>query len=70
MSSSGDGAAWSEWFAPLLSSAITAAPLDKTDDWTQALRFGVNGLAAAAAGLPQLLELVTGMVAPGAQLPN
>ena len=66
----GDGAAWSEWFAPLLTSAISAAPLDLMDDWSTALRLGLNGLALTPTGLPQLLELVAGMVAPGVQYVN
>lgn len=58
--------AWDEWFAPLLTAAVEAAPLDTVDDWSQALRFGANSLATAPAGLPQLLALVGGMLSAGA----
>lgn len=66
----GDGAAWSEWIAPLLTSAISAAPLDLIDDWSTALRLGLNGLALTPTGLQQLLDLVAGMVAPGVLHPH
>lgn len=61
----GDGASWSEWFASLLTSAISAAPLDLIDDWSTALRLGLNGLVQTTQGLPQLLDLLAGMIAPG-----
>jgi len=61
----GDGGAWNEWVAPLLEKALQGAPLDMADAWSQALRYGVHGLATAPTGLRQLFELVTGLATPG-----
>ena len=56
---------------PLLTSALTAAPLDLGDLWAVALRFGLYGLLMTrdAAGVEALLAVVSAPAQDGTQWP-
>ena len=64
----GTESAWDEWAAALLQNALQAAPLDFAGLWGVAVRFGINGLAAAGADarpLSLLLDLISEPSSPG-----